>query len=84
MSEPVTVGDLVTPENVAGLPVGTIVRWTWPEDDENAPGAPACAVKVGPLWWIAGVHLGLACGDDIIAEGGGAPPAFIAYLPEGT
>lgn len=77
-----TVGDLVTPENVASLPVGTIVRWT--RDD----GEPACAIKIRPdAWDVSGVPSDDeddTFSDDFIAESDGAPPAFIAYLPEGA
>lgn len=72
MSEPVTVGDLVTPENVASLPVGAIVRW------EHA-GKEWRATKRGPdRWVVRGV---ISHSDSEIAEEG-TPPAFIAYLPE--
>lgn len=64
------IGDLVTPDNVGALPVGTIVRWTWES------GEPCCAVRLGPVWWSGGYF------DCDIGEGD--IPAFIAYLPETT
>lgn len=86
MSEPVTVGDLVTPGNVASLPVGTIVRWTW-EPTENDDGGPAAAIRVGPdAWEVTGQsYMDVFYNDrGILGEyEDDVPPAFIAYLPEG-
>lgn len=62
------VGDLVTPENVASLPVGAIVRWTdvW----------PGVAVRRdADLWNGTGGNMS----DADVSEP--SVPAYIAYLP---
>lgn len=62
------VGDLVTPENVASLPVGAIVRWTdvW----------PGVAVRRDADLWRGAV--GNMSDADVVEP---SVPAFIAYLP---
>ena len=45
----VKVGDVVTPENVASLPVGTVVGWKYDDDPETYT-----AKRVGDLWYPTG------------------------------
>lgn len=73
MSDP-KPGDRVTPENVASLPIGTIVRWTF-ED-----GEPACAIRVGADEWL-GCGNPDAFDDEMMSRDGGEPTAFVVYIP---
>lgn len=68
------VGDLVTPENVAALPVGTIVRWTYGANEWRA-------TKHGPDHWMGDGPINHYDDEIVDTE---TPPAFIAYLPETT
>ena len=64
-----------TPENVADLPIGTIVRWTF--DD----GEPASAVRVGADEWLGSGNPD-AFDDELMgADNGHEPPAFVVYIP---
>lgn len=66
-------GDLVTPENVASLPVGAIVRW-------SRTDGPSCAIRVGPdRWEASGMSSDLPGTDEDVSVP--RPATYIAYLP---
>lgn len=73
MSDP-KPGDRVTLENVADLPIGAIVRWTFKD------GEPACAVRVGENVWL-GSGNAAAFDDEMMSRDGGEPIAFVVYIP---
>lgn len=72
---PAKVGDLVTAENVSGLPIGTWVEWT-----SNYYGRVS-ATKVAADTWVATPRVGgpVRFNDDGMA---GGEPTHITTVPE--
>lgn len=69
------VGDVVTPANVGALPVGTVVRWEWREEEWTAE-------RVEADLWLAGTRgVRIIEHDDDEISGAGGPVTTIASLP---